>query len=828
MAISYQRKLGDGTIVIDSNTSKVGIGTNDPDKKLHVKSSANEGIFMEGTGGGHWFNFKSSVSNLWSMGAQSGLMGWYNRTDSSYKMVIKDNGNVGMGTTNPQNLLHVYAGSIDTRAFNESVPTNVLYFNPTNGNSAGDSNTVGTGVVWKTYYQNYTKRSAGIMQIGEGNYFRSGLAFYTNDTSDTSTDWSERMRLSMEGYLGIGTASPTTKLYVDGGESTFNRGNSDGAIARFRGKNAEKAVIGTLESWFSGKLGIGTTSPDEKLSVIGNTGLYGSVSGGIVSPASLKFFTSENGAGLGDSSGSNKQNIGQITWAGKDTSSNAAGEYAAIRTYLIDSNNLIQGSQSEGGQIEFSILRHDVSAQSRVEYTALTINNSANVGIGTTNPAQKLHINDGGIRVEKLATGLGGFISVGNGTEVAGNYSAYFFGNTNQDSAYFKGGIAYETLSSTNGRGDMHFLQNSEANGNNATISNSVMTILNGGNVGIGTTSPTGKLHVYGGRLVLDNVAAAQTAIQFNSAGSEKIVVYRPTSTDDFRIYTPAAGDAFTLLQSGNVGIGTTSPSYKLDVNGSFSGGGLIADSNSFTLTFSGADVLYGSLSSGAIPAKATFGVSDSGIVSDYPSSEALRINSSGNIGIGTTNPQAKLHVNGTVRFQSLTSGLLQADSNGDLTTTSATALTQSGIYSPKGWKLTASTYTGGGQNITSSSTASHSGTTPVTRTNNTTFTINETGYYEIRYQFVAKNNYADRCVVGAQVTDSGNNTFLGSRSFEYLRYTTYGEYATIQATFYATIDSGATVFLKSAIRSGSLNYTLDSETGANAGHISFRLIKEI
>jgi hypothetical protein len=189
---------------------------------------------------------------------------------------------------------------------------------------------------------------------------------------------------------------------------------------------------------------------------------------------------------------------------------------------------------------------------------------------------------------------------------------------------------------------------------------------------------------------------------------------------------------------------------------------------------------------------------------------------------------QNQLNVNGSVRFSTITSGILLANASGDISATSASSLVQDNIYSPKGWKLTGSTYTAGNQNITSSTTVTHSGTTPVTRTNNTTFTINQTGHYEIRYQFTAKNNYANRCVVGAQVTDSGNNTLLGSRNFDYLRYTTYGEYASIQATFYVDLDANATVFLKTAIRSGSLNYTLDSETGANAGHISFRLIKEL
>lgn len=107
-------------------------------------------------------------------------------------------------------------GNLDMREQNEENSTNVIYFNANNGNASNTSNDVGTGIVWKPLYTTYTKRSAGIMQMGEGNYFKSGLGFFTNNTSNATTDWSERMRISKEGNVGIGVTEPTVKLQVNG------------------------------------------------------------------------------------------------------------------------------------------------------------------------------------------------------------------------------------------------------------------------------------------------------------------------------------------------------------------------------------------------------------------------------------------------------------------------------------------------------------------------------------------------------------------------------------------------------------------------------------
>jgi hypothetical protein len=109
-----------------------------------------------------------------------------------------------------------------------------------------------------------------------------------------------------------------------------------------------------------------------------------------------------------------------------------------------------------------------------------------------------------------------------------------------------------------------------------------------GNNVGIGTTSPTGKLHIYGGRLVMDNTADSQSALQFNQAGTEMGVLYRPSNvTNQLRMFLTGSGDTMTWSSNGHVGIGTVSPSAKLDVVGNIKVSGTSHYGNFGSATFS-------------------------------------------------------------------------------------------------------------------------------------------------------------------------------------------------------------------------------------------------
>jgi hypothetical protein len=380
-------------------------------------------------------------------------------------------------------------------------------------------------------------------------------------------------------YVGIGTETPAEKLEVsgsvkvgnvklepaNGGRLGFNRNTSNGAIYdanygafQINGAAANAEFLG-IESYNSsgtfqglisvkaGKLGIGTNDPSASLNIKGN-GHYAKWTEG-----TNNYHVVEIGA---DSSGDGVIN-------------------------LRDSGNGIKVK-----------LYAEANADNY-------INNGGNFGIGNATPGQKLHVDNGAVRVENTGTGLGGFISVGNKTETAGNYSAYFFGNTNEDSTYFKGGIAYETLASTNGRGDMHFLQNSATNSTNATISDSVMTILNGGNIGIANVTPRTALDfsTIGTSSQVSNISLPVyngpsggggtnigSALQWyphysgytkRSAGIAQIAeghYFRSGLafyTNNSANTTGDWGERMRINMDGDLGVGNSAPKEKLDVQGS-------------------------------------------------------------------------------------------------------------------------------------------------------------------------------------------------------------------------------------------------------------------
>jgi hypothetical protein len=176
------------------------------------------------------------------------------------------------------------------------------------------------------------------------------------------------------------------------------------------------------------------------------------------------------------------------------------------------------------------------------------------------------------------------------------------------------------------------------------------MIIDASGNVGIGTTTPAHPLHVTGSDnrpiRAESSVSGSYIDIQDSATTGEGYVAIGAVG-DEARIISGGT-TRVTVDSSGNVGIGTTSPSQELDVNGDI----VVPVGNGIMFDRVGSDlhILYKET-----PSSSTYGSPDD-VVLRNPNGARLRfqtngtndrmtIDSSGNVGIGTTSPSTLLHV---------------------------------------------------------------------------------------------------------------------------------------------------------------------------------------
>jgi hypothetical protein len=183
-----------------------------------------------------------------------------------------------------------------------------------------------------------------------------------------------------------------------------------------------------------------------------------------------------------------------------------------------------------------------------------------------------------------------------------------------------------------------HLEINHSANGN-------ALTILNNGNVGIGTTNPGYPLEV-NGRVAISSASAPQ--LLFFEPGRTYTEAMRLLRNEDKLSLTygwNANEEALTVVGTGStagyVGIGTTSPDYKFEVQGVISS----ADTGLQKATFAnvGNDLVL-TANADATNATAKMLFNSSGASGSAVSTKMI-IDGTGNVGIGTTSPDAKLEV---------------------------------------------------------------------------------------------------------------------------------------------------------------------------------------
>jgi hypothetical protein len=274
------------------------------------------------------------------------------------------------------------------------------------------------------------------------------------------------------------------------------------------------------------------------------------------------------------------------------------------------------------------VLQTDTSGLKIVTTTRITsgnlIVNTGNVGIGTTAPGARLHVEGGDIRIGTVGRGI-------------------WWDWPNR---------VIEVIDPGDGTSRLMRFRNSMGAGQGNPLGgfdfadyagNSVLRI-NNGNVGIGTTAPSQKLHVAGGSAVVGYIAGSSGGVFIaQPAAYGQPAIQGVTSTF-------APGTLAINPVGGNVGIGTTAPSW----------GKLQIEDAAVPLAFRETDQTgAGSLWRMPLDGKILrFDVSQNG--TDFTSYVVpLAMTPSGNVGIGTISPVYKLDIVGDVRW----SGTLQGGS---------------------------------------------------------------------------------------------------------------------------------------------------------------------
>ena len=439
--------------------------------------------------------------------------------------------------------------------------------------------------------------------------------------------------------LGIGATSPSQKLDVNGavlagdyrGSNQVYLTSPDNWIFRSTTGNERMRITS------AGNVGIGTTSPTEKLEVVGNIR--------IDSTSAAQLFL--------DSA------------AGNDSVINF--QEGATQKAKIGYDNSLSGFAMVTGSGPYST-------------AAMVILDSGNVGIGTTNPTKKLHI-DGNtlISAEKYYYVAGG--GAGFGSDASGNFKIrqngadLIFGSGNNvgigvTSPSIVGGTAKLTVnvgsgtsspvSIVNGTTDGMYIRRYAGNGqyqiqttSNSGNSGNLSLQSYGGNVGIGTTSPNTKLHISGG-IIQVNDGTGITYYEGDKINSYNVSGYRIIGRDGLTLSTVSADKDIILSPTGNVGIGTTSPSEDFEVSGDISiknkNGANPTDAGSLYFKEAGSDWgsnMYGfRINSEGSSNILKFQGAAFAVVKDI----LTLTRDTGRVGIGTNSPSEKLHVTGNAR----------------------------------------------------------------------------------------------------------------------------------------------------------------------------------
>jgi len=307
-------------LFIKAGDGSVGIGTDAPDRPLTVQAAG---------GNGEWLSLKATDGKTkFHLNNAGGGLNLAETGVADFRLFVKAGGNVGIGTSTPAAKLHLYGGGSE------------LMF--------------GSGGVSK----------ASSIQVLDDGGFGGGLLFNVHATTGSDnwpTGMSTALAIRPNGNVGIGTSTPKATLQVVRGTAEYGTAVFEGTArySHFNYSTAEdtyirggKATSNVYLNDNGGNVGIGTTTPTEKIEVSGNV-----------------YTNGENTGFIADAGGSKR--VGFLKYAGR--------EGGIWRT---------DNQDFEIGRVNVNALPGAPSTWT----TDLCVSGTGNVGIGTQDPKYPLHI----------------------------------------------------------------------------------------------------------------------------------------------------------------------------------------------------------------------------------------------------------------------------------------------------------------------------------------------------------------------------------------------------------------------------------------------------
>jgi hypothetical protein len=655
------------------NNGNIGIGTTDPSTLVEIYSQPRDTSFITISGGGGSNNIcgiRFKPFNVRAGGAAAGIWGIDDGNTSSHlifataptgntttiaeRMRILTNGNVGIGTTDPKELLHVRGKTIIGNDLSADIPSNGTYGSagtriilyPGTSSTVPFSFGIGSDILW------YTTGTTG------------SHVFYTGTT--------ERLRINSTALTTSGNIDCGGGLALTGSDAFFNTAGVTVTATNLTNTYINFKFAGTNNDWCY-------------LRQIGGDNTY---------KLTFDFHDDNNDARFSirnvQSAGADPDiitevfsvDMGNVTCTGQF--SNGPNNYlyaGGLRIGGHDTGNTIwqqTGNLGISANTGNNIIFYIGNGLERMR-----ILNNGNIGIGTTNPEALLHVN--GKTIISVNNNLNAAPSIG---VYGGNSTRIVFSPGTATEVPFSIGIDNDTLWYAVPSASRHVFY---------TGITERMRIDSSGNISIGTTNISSRLtinNIVEDRHTLDHSLSPMTITHQTRTSSTVLNDPQPilhlcrqgTANQSYgaratfslcryennslnsrtRMDISLANAVYdnnniiTLLSSGNVGIGTTNPSTLLDINGNLlirafetnTGGtkgiffrdGYIASTNNYNCSILTYDHNADSNSDG-ISINGWDGVSF--CTGANTRNERMRISSSGNVGIGTTDPKCLFQVNG-------------------------------------------------------------------------------------------------------------------------------------------------------------------------------------